>query len=314
MRSTASNGRTVLPRSLRFAILPLTLCAALAACSSGTSKSHAAATSAPGGGSGGGSAASSVSGSAAPQSADSATGLNLINPGTITAATDLTEEPTAFQQNGKYTGFAVELGREIAKRLGLKVTFKGVDFNSVISLVSTRQYDVGFLGILDTPAREKLVNFTEPIYYGFYGCVSQKSAKFNGLDSLKGKTVAVLQGSAEAAYLQQNDPQIQLKTYSDWAGSITAVLAGQVDAVLTGSSEIPTYLKQHPGLALSCTVPVPTPNGFPVPKQETTLLQNMNSVLNKIYMDGTYAKLYHQWYPGVPLPEQTLKQHPGMPK
>lgn len=298
MATTAVNGRTLLPRGLRLAMLPLALCLTLAAC--GTS-SKAGTTS---GGSGGGSTASPAAGS----------DLNLITPGTITAATDLTEEPTAFQQNGQYTGFAVELGREIAKRIGLKVSFKGVDFNSVISLVSTRQYDVGFLGILDTPAREKLVKFTEPIYYGFFGCVSPKSARFNGLNSLKGKTVAVLQGSVEATYLKQNAPQIQLKTYSDWAGTINAVLAGQVDAVLTGSSEIPQYLKQHPSLTLSCNVPVPTPNGFPVPKQDTKLLQEMNTALNQIYMDGTYAKLYHKWYPGVPIASQTLSQHPGMPK
>ena len=55
--------------------------------------------------------------------ASSEVNSELVHKGQLTIGTEGTFNPYSFRKNGKLTGFEVELGKAVAKKMGLKAKF-----------------------------------------------------------------------------------------------------------------------------------------------------------------------------------------------
>lgn len=238
--------------------------------------------------------------------------LPTISSGTLKAATQTDEFPFAFVKNGQVTGFVVNLVNEVASKLHLHVQYKTIAFSGLLSAIADHQYDIGAIGVLDTPARSKLVAFSEPIYYGSFGALALKSEHFANLGSLSTTTVGAVLGTAEAAYVQKHYPKANLKTFPSETAAVGALEAHQVQAVLIGGPDVHTYLAEHSNLEALGYVPLSTPNALPMNKSDGALVKAVNRELDVLFDDGTYAKLYHNWFPGTPIPSQLVSQHPKL--
>jgi len=238
--------------------------------------------------------------------------LDTITPGVLKAATQTDEFPFAFVKNGKVTGFVVDLTNDIAKGLGLKVEYKTMAFAGLLSAISDHEYDIGAIAVLDTPARRKVVKFSEPIYYGSFGALALKNDSVSSLSGLANTTVGAVQATAEAAYVKKHYPKATLKEFPNETAAVGALEAHQVDAVLIGGPDTHTFLSEHSNLKLVGIVSLSTANALPMNKHETSLIRAVNKELNVLFDNGTYTSLYHHWFPGTPIPEQLLSQHPAL--
>ena len=76
---------------------------------------------------------------------------------TLVVAHDTNFKPFEFKdEKGKYTGFDIELWKEIAKRLGLEYKMQPMDFNGIIPGLQTSQVDVGIAAMTITDERAKV--------------------------------------------------------------------------------------------------------------------------------------------------------------
>lgn len=258
------------------------------------------------------SSSSAGSSSSASAASKSAADLGLPTPGLLRAATQTDETPFAFVQNGKVTGFIVDLVNDMAKGLGVKVQYKTLDFAGLLPAIANGQYDIGAIGVLDTPARQKVVKFSEPVYYGSFGGLALANEHLTQISQLAGKSVGVVEASAQAKYLASNLPTAQAKTFPTETAAVGALLAHQVDAVLIGGPDTHKYLVQHSNLALIQLVQLDQPNALPMSLTNPKLVKAVNAELNTLFDNGTYAKLYKTWFPGTPLPPELVKQHPSL--
>jgi len=245
-------------------------------------------------------------------SATTTTQLPTISAGTLKAATQTDEFPFAFVKNGQVTGFVVDLVDDVASKLHLHVQYKTIAFSGLLSAIANHQYDIGAIGVLDTPARSELVAFSEPIYYGSFGALARKSEHLGNLQALSSATVGAVLGTAEAAYVQKHDPKANLKTFPSETAAVGALEAHQVQAVLIGGPDVHAYLAEHSNLEALGYVPLSTPNALPMNKSDGTLVKAVNQELNVLFDNGTYAKLYHKWFPGTPIPSELVSQHPQL--
>lgn len=81
----------------------------------------------------------------------------LIQPGTVRVASVGDLKPYAFADaQGNFTGFDVELFKDVAKRAGVdNVVFTGQDFSAILPAVANGQFDVGVAAIGITEKRRK---------------------------------------------------------------------------------------------------------------------------------------------------------------
>jgi len=85
----------------------------------------------------------------------------------------------------KLTGFDVEIGKEVAKRLVVKYVAVTTDWSGILEGLRSGRYDAIFGSMAVTPERLKVVNFTDPYYYSGAQLVIPKDSKIKSINDLK---------------------------------------------------------------------------------------------------------------------------------
>ncbi|MBV1703010.1 MAG: ABC transporter substrate-binding protein [Hyphomicrobiales bacterium] len=242
-----------------------------------------------------------------------AAGMELVTPGHLTMAYRTDDKPVSFIQNGAPSGFFVDLENAIAARLGLKAVFISTTFAAMVPAVRNHQYDSAAFGVLVTPARRAVVNFTTPVGYSLADLVSLRSAPIERVEGAQGKTVAITVGSALIPLLQKIAPTVTVKTFPNLAASANALAAGQVDGLFTGQEATKQLLDRHPEFVASQGVSSGE-IAMPVAKDNPELLKAVNGALAEIMKNGTFTKLFAKWMPpSVIFPDELYQDYPGMP-
>lgn len=84
----------------------------------------------------------------------------------LRVGTDATFPPMEFVENGKRTGFDVELVEAIAKTMGKQVEWVDIDFKGLIPGLISKRFDMAVSAIYITDERKKVVDFTDSYYAG----------------------------------------------------------------------------------------------------------------------------------------------------
>src|SRR5690349_12658558 len=128
----------------------------------------------------------------------------------LRVATDATFPPFEYSENGKRTGFDVELIEAIAKVMNRKVEWIDIDFKGLIPGLLANRFDVAASAIYITDERRKVVDFTDPYYPGGLVIMTKKGDNsIKGPEDLKGKKVTVQVGTKSVNYLKEHYPAAQ---------------------------------------------------------------------------------------------------------
>ena len=240
-------------------------------------------------------------------------GVETNQAGELRVAYRTDDKPVSYLQDGKPSGFLVELVDAIAQRLGLRVTYVSTTFAAMVPAVQNHQLDTAAFGVLVTPKREAVVDFTTPIGYGQAQLVSRKIAPLETIEGADGKTVALTTGSALIPLLQKIAPKVTIKEFPNIASSTNALIAGQVDGLFTGNATAAHLVELHPELTATQTVESGI-NAMPVAKDRPKLLAAMNQALASVMKDGTFTRLFVKWNgPTMAIPQRLFSDYPGMP-
>ncbi|EGH41481.1 amino acid ABC transporter periplasmic amino acid-binding protein, partial [Pseudomonas syringae pv. pisi str. 1704B] len=135
--------------------------------------------------------------------------------------------------DGSLVGFDIDLGNAICKEL--KVTCKWVesDFDGMIPGLKARKFDGVISSMTVTPAREKVIDFSNELFSGPTSLVFKKGAGFTADPaSLKGKTVGYEQGTIQEAYAKAvlDKAGISTKAYANQDQVYSDLTSGRLDA------------------------------------------------------------------------------------
>jgi polar amino acid transport system substrate-binding protein len=228
--------------------------------------------------------------------------LPLVTPGEFTAATNATIPPYQFvDASGKLQGMRVEMGEEIAKRLGVKMTWINVGFETHIPGLQSGRWDASITGMFFTPERAKIL-YLIPYEYQAVSIAVPKGnpQKIASTKDVAGKRVAVEIGGYEFRQITSiNEEQVKagekpidIRTFSTFADAFQALRAGQVDAVV--SVDVNAKYYQDRGdfeRAVSGLRGSPATLAFRNKEVAMAVLK----ALNDMRQDGAYDKLMDKW-------------------
>jgi ABC-type amino acid transport substrate-binding protein len=154
------------------------------------------------------------------------------------------------EKTGTLIGVDVEIGYEIANRLGVRPIFSrdAASFDDVVLKVVNNEVDIALSKLSRTPKRAALVRFTRP-YITF-----RQALLVNRLELVKVTTednlprfiqnyqasLGIINNSSYLTYAETNFPGAALKTYNDWESCVNALFAGGIVAVYRDELEILT--------------------------------------------------------------------------
>jgi len=225
--------------------------------------------------------------------------LGLGKPGILTVGT-LSDAPPniCVTPTGQFSGFDNQLLLAIAAKLGLEVRFMGTDFSGLLAQVATRRFDVGSSAIKATEARRHTVAFTNGYDFGYYSLVVPPGSAIKGFSDLAaGQRIGVVQGTVEESYVV-NTLHLQPVKYPGFAMVYASLKNRQLDAwVAPATLAVATMRPGDQAVVVANTY---TPGDFvayAVAKDNQPLTNALNSGLDAVIADGTWADLYSQWVP-----------------
>lgn len=235
----------------------------------------------------------------------------LITPGELRVASVGDLRPYTFtDDNGEFTGFDVELFRDVAERIGIeKVEFAGQDFSAVLSAVANGQFDVGVAAIGITDERKQTTDFSDGYLAGFLTILSTDGAGLESEEDLAGLRVGVSQGSLQEKYAVDNFTESEIVRFPENNAGVASLNNGVIDAYFLDFESAKLYLKQHADLVSVADIPsFDAPAGFAVAPGNDALREALNEALAEAMADGTWKELHQKWFPDSPMPAMYLPE------
>ena len=92
--------------------------------------------------------------------------LGLVSEGTLTVCSEVPYVPFEYVENGEYTGFDIDLIREIASGMGLETEIQQQGFEAIQggTAVSANMCDLSASAVTITPERSERLLFSDPYY------------------------------------------------------------------------------------------------------------------------------------------------------
>lgn len=227
------------------------------------------------------------------------------NKGTLVVATSGTLYPTSYHEDktNNLTGYDVEVVKEVAKRLHLKVQFKEMGFDGILPSLQSGMVDLAANDIGVTKEREKSFDFSKPYKFSFGSMLVRKADQsgIHSLNDLKGKKAAGAATSIFSQIAKQNGAQIV--TYGNVSNDVYLrdVALGRTDVILNDYYLQSIAVKMMPQFNLEIN-----PNLFYMPsysalvtkKGNNELMSKVNTTLEEMKKDGTLSKLSKEFFVG----------------
>lgn len=212
-------------------------------------------------------------------------------------ATDATFPPMEYTDNGKRTGFDVELVEAVGAAMGKKVEWVDIDFKGLIPGLISKRFDMAVSAIYITDERKKVVDFTEPYFAGGLVTMVKAGSAMKAPIDLNGKKVSVQVGTKSVAFVKQAFPQVQLVEVEKNQEMFNLVDIGRADALVTGKPAAFQYMRTRPGLQVLEPQLTTEEYGMALRKDTPELTRAVNAALAKLKADGSHARLVAKWFP-----------------
>jgi len=216
----------------------------------------------------------------------------------LRVGTDATFPPMEFTDNGKRTGFDIDLVEAIAGVMGRKVEWVDIDFKGLIPGLMANRFDIAVSAIYITDDRKKVVDFADSYFAGgLVTMVKTGSTAIKAPIDLNGKKVAVQVGTKSVSYLKEVFPKVELVEVEKNQEMFDLVAIGRADALVTGKPAAFQYARTRGGLVVLEPQLTTEEYGMALRKDEPQLTKAVNAALTKLKADGDYGKIVANWFP-----------------
>ncbi|MHA6530995.1 transporter substrate-binding domain-containing protein [Paenibacillus sp. BAC0078] len=221
-----------------------------------------------------------------------------------------------IDENGKLTGFDVELIKEIDNRLPqYEFDLQTMDFSNLLLSLETKKIDLVAHVMEKNPEREQKYSFNKEPYAHWRNriVVAKDNDSIHSLDDLKGKKVLTGATSAEAQILEnynkEHDNAINI-VYQNGAANdtVSQISSGRVDATLAADFVLPIIDPQNKlkatGDELSSADILYVFRKNDADSQK--LSDAIDGAIKELKADGTLGKLSTEWL-GADVTATTVK-------
>ncbi len=211
--------------------------------------------------------------------------------------------PTDFPPYGfvgtdlKPQGLDIDMANYIAQKMGVGIELVAVTSANRIPYLQTKKADLVISTLGKNPDREKVIDFTAAYSPFFQAVFAAKNLNVKSFADLAGKSVSVTRGAIEDQELTKVAPATaDIKRFEDNNATVSAFVAGQVQAIATGASVAGNMMGKNPQLNTEYKLLLKdSPNFIGVGKGEDKLRLKVNEILAEAKKNGDIDKMANKW-------------------
>ena len=205
-------------------------------------------------------------------------------------------------KQGEYMGFDIDLGKALAKSMGVEFFPVNTAWDGIIPSLVTDKFDVIIGGMTVTQSRNLQINFSNPyIVVGQAVLLNKKHEgtvkSYKDLNDPKYTIVSRLGTTGEQA-AQRMISRAKYKAYESEVEAAMEVVAGNVDALIY---DLPFIEKMQAQQGSGKTISLDTPFTYEplaigLRKGDPDFLNYLNNFLVQYKGDGNWQRSYDKWF------------------
>lgn len=227
--------------------------------------------------------------------------ISLINEGTLTVCTDAPYEPFEFEDDdGTWTGFDMDLMREIANRMELDMDVVVQPFEGIWLAPAAGNCDIVASAMTINDERAENALFSDGYFEADQSLLvpAESAGEVQTLDDLDGATIGVQSGTTGQDYANANAPDgATVEDFDDEAAIFAALDSGDVQAVLQDLPVNGFRADESDSYEVAETYETGEVYGFATTFENQALIDEVNAALADIREDGTWDALFEEWIP-----------------
>lgn len=195
-------------------------------------------------------------------------------------------------------GFDIELAKMIGEKLGYEIKVENMDFNSLITALQAKKFDIVLSGMSPTPEREEVVDFSIPYYETEQYLVFKKEKDYKELAELKGGLVGAqissIQETLAKEFGEVNGFKVESRNLIPEL--VQELKTGRFDAAVIENIVAENYLANNDDLA-AFPIEVEEPDfKAAVFQKGSSLKAEFDKVIEELVADGTIDELKEKWF------------------
>jgi len=217
--------------------------------------------------------------------------------GKITMAMSGQYPPFNFvNDKNELTGFDVEIGKEVAKRMNVEGVPLSIAWDGIIAGLLANKYELICGSMAITDDRLKSIDFSDPYYRSGAQLFVKKGSPVKSVEELKGKKVGVTLGTTYEKWVRENIPNVDIRTYKGVPDMILEVSTGRIDGFISDKIVGALAIKDKGvPVALVGNLLYEERMGIAMRQGNDKLKSAINDALASMKADGTYHTISMKW-------------------
>ena len=227
--------------------------------------------------------------------AGSGAALTTVEPGKLIMSTNAAFPPYEMTtDDGGFEGIDVEIAGAIAEKLGLDLQIDDMDFDAALLAVQNGKSDIVMAGVSVTEERLLVMNFSDSYATGIQSVIVKEGSDVT-MDNLGEKMIGTQRGTTGYIYASGDYGEDHVTAYDNGASAVQALMNGQVDCVIIDNAPAQEFVSANPGLVLLDGAWVEESYAIGVGKDNTALLDAINTALAELTADGTVQAIIDKY-------------------
>jgi polar amino acid transport system substrate-binding protein len=194
----------------------------------------------------------------------------------------------------QYIGYEKEIVDALASAMGRKAEFVPSDWETLVSALQRKSFDVIVNGLEPTADRQKQIQFSKPYYiFQLALTVRKDEQQIHSLADCKNRTVGTLGNTAASRLLQKEG--IPMKGYADPVTAYRDLELKRLDAVIMDVPAEVFYVSKSATLKRAGEPFFRGTYNIGLRKGDDALKTEIDAAIDKIMSDGTLEQILRKW-------------------
>lgn len=218
----------------------------------------------------------------------------------LVVGSSATYRPFAYENPAKeIVGYDVDIIKAVAQKAGLQIKIVNTPWTGIFAALNNGDVDLVISGVTINDKRKQSYDFTVPYFEARQLIAVNKDSTAKSLKDLAGKKIAVVTGSTadDTASREFGKTNPDIRRFESTPLIISELAGGGVDAAIGDNGVIAFRTQEHKNLKTVSDAGFPKEFfGIVVKQGNKALLDKLNAGMTAIKADGSYARIYKQWF------------------
>lgn len=235
----------------------------------------------------------------------------------LVAGANVGNVPWEFQDaSGEFTGFEIDLVKEVASRMGKTIDIVNIPFNGLFSAVQSGRIDIALSSITITEKRLGSVTFAQPYYDSAQSLTVLSRSDAGGLDDMRDKVIGVDTGSTGDMWTTANQARYgfaEIRRFEGLAPAMLDLQSGRIDGYISDIPSLEYFIKGKKFFKVIERIETGERYSMMFARN-SPLADEVDAVISQLKQEGYIARLHEQWFGTVPAESSSTVVVTEMPR